>query len=282
MRRYAAALFSAWLVSSGVAVSQQQHSIKCMTAVPDSDPRAGLDSAGRDLERTGAASGTAGGATIDVHVHVINKGSGRENGDVPEADLRRQIDVLRLAFASTGFDFRLAGISRTTNERWYAVGPGSPEEAEMKRALRRGGASTLNFYTCGMTGSGLLGWATFPDRYEADPDNDGVVVHLASLPGGAASPYDQGKTAAHHVGHWLGLYHTFHGACGAEGDFAADTPAEQSPSYGCPIGRDSCRSPGADPIHNFMDFTDDSCANHFTPDQFALMQARWSLYRAGR
>ena len=77
----------------------------------------------------------------------------------------------------------------------------------------------------------------------------------------------------------MGLFHTFTGACAASNDLVSDTPTEMSPADGCPNSRDTCVSPGLDPINNFMDYTDDSCMNTFTLGQFTRMDAQLSLYR---
>src|SRR3954465_16029046 len=98
---------------------------------------------------------------------------------------------------------------------------------------------------------------------------------------GTTSPgrYDEGKTVTHEAGHWLNLEHTFFGGCNAKGDFVDDTPAQRGPSSGCPVGADTCREAGVDPIHNYMDYSYDSCYWEFTPGQTQRMRAAWLLWR---
>lgn len=226
----------------------------------------------------GGGVGTNPGTTINVYFHVITNSSG--DGSLTTGQINNQINVLNAAYASAGFSFVLAGVDTRANNSWYTSTGGS-SEAQMKAALRAGTSEDLNIYTNNM-GGGLLGWATFPSSYASNPLDDGVVILYSSLPGGSAAPYNEGDTGTHEVGHWLGLYHTFQGGCAGSGDFIADTPAERSPAYGCPVGRDSCTSrktPGLDPIENFMDYTDDACMDTFTLDQGTRMWEQWVAYR---
>ncbi|MEU6672160.1 M43 family zinc metalloprotease [Streptomyces sp. NPDC046727] len=98
------------------------------------------------------------------------------------------------------------------------------------------------------------------------------------LPGGVA-PRQFGHEATRNVGHRLGLYNVFQGGCAGSGDYVDDTPAAASPAVGCPEGRDTCPAPGDDPIHNFMNYTDDSCRNTFTPGQATRMKQQAATYR---
>lgn len=225
----------------------------------------------------------AGAIQVPVYFHVIRRGAGIENGDASMKMIRDQVRVLNEGYAQTGFQFYLADVDRTTNPAWFDMLPGTAAELEAKTALRKGGPEALNIYTAGLGGV-LLGYAYFPSIL-TDPDYsalDGVVLLYSSLPGGSAAPYNLGDTATHEVGHWLALFHTFDGRCSVLGDYVADTPAERSAAFGCPVGRDTCvgaNALGLDPIENFMDYTDDACMFQFTSEQAARMQGAWVTYR---
>jgi hypothetical protein len=238
----------------------------------------------QDISNALAARGdvlAAGSTTsIKVYVHVITNSSG---GGAPSSGMiSSQINVLNNAYASSGFAFSVASTDTSANNSWYTAQPGTTAEKQMKQSLHKGGSADLNMYFNNM-GGGLLGWATFPSSYNSSPSMDGVVILSQSLPGGSASPYNEGDTATHEVGHWMGLYHTFQGGCNGQGDSVSDTAAERSPAYGCPVGRDSCagkRAPGLDPITNFMDYTDDDCMDNFSGGQKTRMQNSWLTYRS--
>jgi Pregnancy-associated plasma protein-A len=224
------------------------------------------------------------GGTINVYFHVINKGTGINNGDVSSTMINEQIRVLNESFNTWGWQFRLEAVTRTTNATWYNGCYSSSTEMQIKNALRQGSADDLNIYTCNPSG-GILGYATFPSSYASNPKRDGVVLLHSSLPGGSADPYNEGDTGTHEVGHWMGLYHTFQGGCTKNNDYVSDTPAERSPAYGCPAGRDSCSGrsyPGFDPIENFMDYTDDACMDRFSAGQDARMDSLFTAYRYGK
>ncbi|MFE9694640.1 zinc metalloprotease [Micromonospora sp. NPDC005806] len=221
--------------------------------------------------------------TVPVVVHVIQRDSTRAGGNIPDSMVTQQIDVLNKAYsdatggAPTAFGFQLQKVHHVTNTAWYPIIQGSSAERQMKSALREGGKNTLNIYL-GELSDNLLGWATFPKR-KLD-SMDGVVALNESLPGGTATNYNQGDTGTHEIGHWLNLYHTFQGGCAGSGDSVSDTPAEASPAYQCPTGRDTCTALGLDPITNFMDYTYDSCMFQFTPGQASRMITAWNAYRA--
>ncbi|WP_270074735.1 zinc metalloprotease [Streptomonospora mangrovi] len=234
------------------------------------------------LRHQQAPAQSADGAAVPLVVHVVHAEDG--TGDVDDGTVQEQVDVLNKAFAGgfagadTGFSFDLRDVTRTANDAWFEDFTSHADEARSQ--LRRGGAETLNLYLVNM-GEGVLGQATFPQEYETDAAADGVMVDYRTVPGGSRENYNLGYTAVHETGHWLGLFHTFQNGCDRPGDYVDDTPYQREQSSGCPEGSDTCPQRGADPVHNFMDYSDDPCLNNFTRGQARRMAEHWEAFRAG-
>lgn len=250
------------------------------------------------LARTKAAAVSRGPVNIPVVFHVISKGAAFEEGEVPDAMLIQQVDVLNRAFSgeqggvATPFRFHLAGINRVRKPEWHVLSPGSTAEQAAKEELKQGGADTLNFYLADIQvsldiGGGrgkVLGYTSLPVFYFLIPRQDGIVMNFASIAGGPLDHYNLGHVAVHETGHWLGLLHTFTGECdGFFDDLVGDTPREKMPEKGdfCPLGRDSCPAQeGIDPIHNQMTYTGDECRSEFTSGQLDFMLFTASFFRS--
>ncbi len=224
------------------------------------------------------AAASFAGASIPVYVHVMRSKSGA--GDVTDQQISQQIAVLNKTYggqesssaSNTGFTFTLAGTYRYNNDQWHK----DRKSTQYRSQTRKGGANALNMWLVDFS---YLGIATFPWDYSRNGSVDGIRVHYDSLPGGGIANYNLGETATHEAGHWLGLYHTFQGGCTTTNDEVADTPAQGSSTSGCPEGRDSCSLPGLDPIHNYMDYSYDSCYTEFSAGQTDRMASMWTAYR---
>ena len=230
--------------------------------------------------------------TIPTYVHVLHKGN---EGRVSDRMIRDQVAVLNQAYAVHGIRFEMAPSVRgnpnpdyTDNAAWF-----NDDELAYKTALKEGSADDLNIYI--NSGAGFLGYAYYPTIVGTQSEVlDGLVLAYGTLPG-AQQPgisdipgfvYNLGDTGVHEVGHYLGLAHTFDGACSPFNDGVADTPAERSADFFCSVGRNSCKDGSGvvelDPIHNFMDYSDDLCLFEFTLGQSERMNIQWALYRQGR
>ncbi|KAM3500446.1 hypothetical protein MY10362_006404 [Beauveria mimosiformis] len=195
---------------------------------------------------------------IDVYMHVLSP-PGQE---ILSSDtLKKQFDVLNAGFQPANFSFILQDIEWHSGEEFksFAYPWGASHEAD----VILGGASPS------------------PELLQQYPKEDGVRIAAGTAPGGSFEAYSGGLTTVHEVGHWFGLLHTFEGGCDGEGDFIDDTPASANASRGCQTGRNSCPGrDGLDPIHNMMDYSDDSCKTGFTPGQIDRMHGLWKKYRS--
>jgi hypothetical protein len=200
--------------------------------------------------------------------------------------IEAQMQVLNENFGATPFLFILVSTRYVISDTYFRNLEGV--DYAVGTQFKQGGPETLTAYWGNKATGGSF--SRFPKLFSKgqDPQDfnpaDGVFMDIDTVPGGSATCCNLGISLTHEVGHWLGLHHTFTGdSCATTntGDFVDDTPQQSSATnFSCPIGRDSCPDlPGVDPIHNFMDYSNDECLEEFTPGQIKRMYIIWSLYR---
>ena len=224
-------------------------------------------------------------ATIPVYFHVVTAGTtgALTDAQIARADRRPQQHVRgRRGRGQDRLQFKLAGVTRTDNAAWFYAGPGGNNEHSMKAALHQGGPDALNFYTT--TAGDFLGWAYLPDIVTKPGQAylDGVVVDWESLPGTSttyAGRYDQGETGdargrplAEPRAHVLRRLQR-------EGRLRRRHARRAHADVGLPGGEGHLPRAGRDPIHNYMDYSYDSCYTQFTAGQTQRMRDAWLLYR---
>lgn len=222
---------------------------------------------------------------IPVYVHVIYSNS---NENISDQQINSQIAVLNDDFNATNNDvngvpaefaglvadadinFTLAGVTRKASSRaeWGT-------RDDMKFASNGGvdvvnPDGALNIWVCNI-GGGILGYAQFPG---GSSSTDGVVIspQYFGTTGYVSSPFDEGRTATHEVGHYLNLRHIWGDGRCRQDDFVADTPSSDGPNYGCPTYPTvNCRS--NDMTMNYMDYVNDACMYMFSEGQKERMRA---------
>jgi hypothetical protein len=221
-----------------------------------------------------------GVVTIPVYIHVVYSNS---NENISDAQINSQMAVLNDDFrrtnndanqtpslfagvaADTEIQFSLAGTFRHSNSR-TSWGTNNLVKSTYPPVTP---ATHMNIWVCNI-GGGILGYAQFPG---GSPSTDGIVVgpQYFGTTGYVASPFDEGRTTTHEVGHYLNLRHIWgDGRCNRD-DFVSDTPTSDAPNYGCPsFPTTNCRS--TDMTMNYMDYTNDACMNMFSAGQKTRMR----------
>ncbi len=135
-------------------------------------------------------------------------------------------------------------------------------------------------------GYGIQGYAYLPGSSSL---YDGTVIMntcFGSL--GTVNTWNNlGRTLTHEIGHAMGLYHSFEGDNGGascptgNGDYVSDTDPHKRSSSNCPTGTNSCTgTTSQDVVHNYMDYSNQTCANMYFQGQADRMIAQISYWRS--
>lgn len=122
------------------------------------------------------------------------------------------------------------------------------------------------------TGDRVTGYSSIPTTAFLGTGRDGVVLNPNIVGRNQSFRYGLGRVLVHEVGHYLGLLHIWGEQEGCvSDDNVEDTPFQNSPNYGCPLGNlFSCGS--MDMSMNYMDYVDDDCMYFFTKGQVERME----------
>lgn len=233
--------------------------------------------------------------------HVVMNDDGTE-GFVPLDSISANVDSANRVLSGAantrdrGIDSRvrvfLAGVTYVNQSRWFYNCQDYAVAGEIKFATALSAATTVNVWTC--HSPDRLGWVHYlPHELAQHSIWNGINLHYRALPPSQTDPsyayfpeYADGDTLTHELGHILGLLHTFgNGVDGCtRGDGVEDTPPEKYAAVGkacrqSPPRKTCPGTPGVDPVWNLMDYTDDSCAEEFTPGQIEIMHDTLEDYR---
>jgi hypothetical protein len=252
---------------------------------------------------------------IPLQIHIIKESS--QDNFVTKKHLDEQLKLLNEAYEPVKIQFYIEAVSDTVQQEWYLAWPDyknaqRKEHAEnMAKAMHKNQENAINIYISNPTG--LWGFASFPwsDEYMTPFDN--IIIAYSSLPGYYSEDgiKMEGKTLIHEMGHFLGLWHTFHApgkhdyacnsteynGCSGIGDRVSDTPPQKICLYNegfcrgsdeCPVGSpqsceicDTCPNDGSkDPTDNFMGYNIDAKLTVFTKGQ--VERLRNTLYYGDR
>ena len=244
--------------------------------------------------------------TIPVVFHIVHS---YDEGNISKAQIEDQMRILNEDFqklnadtsktrsmfkdraANLNLEFKLAtiapdgscteGITRTYDPE-HTVEDYTDNEQKIKVAVPIWDRNKyLNIWVIEAIesdGQGtILGYAQFPGQ---NASTDGIVMrHDRVGTIGTANIGDRGRTLTHEIGHWLSLFHPFQGGCSTNNnrtDRVDDTPPVKEPSYGCPLGGNTCSNDNpneVDNVENFMDYANGSCMNMFTNGQKARVES---------
>lgn len=301
--------------------STERDSVRLMKNPSLRNLRQRSEAAIEDYVRLNARTRVAAGetVTIPVVVHVVHNrvdkvAGGAGNGNISDAQIQSQIDVLNEDYGNTsgykgfytdslgvdtGIRFKLVSIVRTYN--------GTSQFSPITDADNLANISPawftnryLNIWVTRLNDR-YLGTSQFPvvtelnsrtnglstsENEETDALTDGVIIDYRYF--GRSSDaitsriYNLGRTTTHEVGHWLGLIHIWgDSTCGT--DYCDDTPTantkNETTDISCSPVYSQCRGNVVtrNMIENYMDYSPDVCMSIFTNDQKERMHAVLAL-----
>jgi len=225
--------------------------------------------------------------TIPINFFIVD--STNLGWEVQKSDLDQQISILNVVFAAINIEFELGQVSNYTNDEWH-LGFASNEPADQQydqyfEDMINNLPLNPNQLNVIINGCDLLGQANFPFENTYRTKYDHIILNRNSLDGKLNyNTLMEGDTLIHEMGHYFGLYHTFHSTAGndcaispydgcSEGDFVDDTPPQRFCHYvDCGVIDTCSHDNRPDDVENYMGYNPDQCMNKFTYGQYIRME----------
>ncbi|GKY98135.1 hypothetical protein MPSEU_000771300 [Mayamaea pseudoterrestris] len=238
---------------------------------------------------------------IPVYMHML---LATNAPTLTQMQLKKYVNTLNRGFKSSPFQFVLYQSDITYNNTYATCQEETAFKSETRSKVAQDGPDVLHLWICDTNANspGSVGYSYFPPITQSSfKDLDGVVIMTPNNQ--VFGPDAIYQAVIHEVGHWLGLLHTFEGGCNAVGDGVRDTPAHSGPTYGQPIGMESCwqnlnpklntcpdtpeneaagMDLGDDPVDNYMNYLPQNCYTdygRFTPGQVERMVSQYQAFR---
>ena len=218
---------------------------------------------------------------VPIVFNVIRKGTAPVNGHVTQLQMQSVVDDLNLAFSGSGFTFSLHNYYYYQSSLYYSewdhdTGNGKPDvmcDIALFGSQNHSPAHVVHVYT---HGTAQANYGELPWAYAEDDCRHGIAVERIWLPGGE-SP--DPELLIHEMGHYLGLYHTFHTVQGmilgcSEDGIENTTP---HPHYTGQCASSGCG--GDAPYDNYMNGVPSGCRDTFLSSQLERMKWASSLFR---
>ena len=145
---------------------------------------------------------------IPIRWYIINKH--KDSTRIFQHDLDKQVEILNEAFKPSNIQFFNYSSTWQTNSEWYEALRDSDKYFEMIETLAEDPTTAINIFVTKQ--DSLLGAASFPWNVETYKSiYDEILLKETTFDGFIDKDNDMlGKTLIHEMGHFFGLFHTFH------------------------------------------------------------------------